>query len=355
MKKIIALVAMTMLVSGVATGQKTQKFTADKNNEYGLTYSLPLTVVDFEVTACHTVSKAGPYAKYAKKYLGITDVISEDSRTWQLVDVKMSERGEADHAHKYLMQFKSGQTPFIICSDDGRLLAINDDSVTEQTKSEEDGNKREKRHSTPAMSALTGDILASQSTAKRAELAAQQIYKIRQSRNDYMTGEADQMPDGEALKIIMKRLDEQEAALTEMFTGSSTTEQITRTFTFTPDGEDGREVICRISDLNGVVEKDDLSGEPVYASFKTVDAPVMPVNDKGEEKKLPKDAVIYNIPGRVNVVVTYQGEKKLDQNFDCAQVGIQFGLDPDRFADKKQPAYLRLSPATGGIVEMGVK
>ena len=56
--------------------QTTQKFTAAKHNEYGLVYSLPVTHVRIMVEAEKTVSKAGPFYKYAKKYLGIDNVVA---------------------------------------------------------------------------------------------------------------------------------------------------------------------------------------------------------------------------------------------------------------------------------------
>ena len=54
-------------------------------------------------------------------------------------------------------------------------------------------------------------------------LIAKEIYNIRESKNALVRGQADNMPkDGEQLKIMLANLEEQEAAMTEMFSGTLT-------------------------------------------------------------------------------------------------------------------------------------
>lgn len=53
-----------------------------------------------------------------------------------------------------------------------------------------------------------------------AELVAKEIYNIRESKNALVRGQADNMPkDGAQLKLMLDHLDEQEQAMTEMFSG----------------------------------------------------------------------------------------------------------------------------------------
>ena len=42
-----------------AAAQQTKLLTAEKHNEYGLVYTLPVTALDIEVTAVREVKKAG--------------------------------------------------------------------------------------------------------------------------------------------------------------------------------------------------------------------------------------------------------------------------------------------------------
>ena len=94
--KIQGLILASLAVavcSTVASAQSTQKFTAAKHNEYGLTYSLPTTHLRVTVEAEKTVKKAGPFYKYAKKYLGTDDVVTKDSQEWDLKTVDVASYG----------------------------------------------------------------------------------------------------------------------------------------------------------------------------------------------------------------------------------------------------------------------
>ena len=64
------------------------------------------------------------------------------------------------------------------------------------------------------------------STAKMAELVAKEIYNIRESKNALVRGQADNMPkDGAQLKLMLDNLEEQERAMTEMFSGTYNREE----------------------------------------------------------------------------------------------------------------------------------
>ncbi len=341
-----------------ATAQETQKFTAAKHNEYGLVYSLPVTHFDIEVTAEKIVSKAGPYYKYAKKYLSIDNPITADAQRLRLKDVVITPYGVADENNKYLVQFKKGSSPFMMLSSSGLPLAINREISTDVASMTTDKKNPVQKAVSPTdafASVLPGELLVSESTAKRAEMAATMIYKIRESRTALITGEAEQMPpDGEAMKLVMKQLDEQESALMALFVGTQTTETITKHIHFVPSEELSRKVLFRVSDFNGIVGPDDLSGEPVYATLKITQRGELPVNEKGETKKLPKGAVMYNIPGEAQVTLEYKNTKISSGLYQVAQYGIQFGLDPDMFCDKKAPSYAIFYPETGAIKEIGL-
>ena len=62
--------------------------------------------------------------------------------------------------------------------------------------------KNAKQLSTQDLLPLTQDYMMAGSTAKMAEGAAKQIYTIRESRLNLLTGEVDHMPDGEAMRIM---------------------------------------------------------------------------------------------------------------------------------------------------------
>ena len=204
-------------------------------------------------------------------------------------------------------------------------------------------------------SVFTEDMVASESLMKRAETAAAKIFELRESRNDLVSGNADQMPpDGASLKLMLDELNRQEQTLTAMFVGTTQLETRVVRFDYEPKKDVDGEVVFRVSDVNGIVDSNDLSGEPVYITVKTTQKGELPVDDKGKEKELPKGAVMYNIPGLATVTLTYDGNMLAREQMEVAQFGVQFGLDPKIFVDKKQPAYVVFHPESGSVKEIGV-
>ena len=160
-------------------------------------------------------------------------------------------------------------------------------------------------------------------------------------------------PDGKAMQIVMDNIAAQEAALTAMFLGTEQQSTDVVTYTYTPDEARTNDIIARLSQLKGIVDPDDLSGEPIYITVDVTDRGKLPVNEKGEAKKFPKGGVAYKIPGTAAVRIDFNGDRIYDKSIDMAQFGIVFGLDPGLFTDKKSPAYLLLDPVTGAIRELG--
>lgn len=353
----ILLLAMAMGVALSGNAQTTQKLVAAKHNEYGLVYSLPKTHFRIEVEAELTVKKRGEYYNYAQKYLGTSDVVTEDSQSWTLKGVRVTSYGVATKGNEYLMQFKAGTMPYLVVGENGMPLAINTESVKVEEWEAKEGTPLTASvlDNNGYASALSGELLASGSLAKRAENAANQIYKIRESRTNYAIGEADQMPpDGASMKLILDELSRQETALMAMFLGTTQTATAVRTFDYVPGDKDSKSVLVRISDFNGISTADDLSGEPLYLTLKIEERGKLPLDEKGLERVLPKGAVMYNIPGRARLTLTYEGKEWLSESFDVAQYGVEYGLNPLLFTDKKAPSYVKFSAITGGIIEMGL-
>ena len=346
-----------VLVLGASCGwaQATKVLTAEKANEYGLVYSLPTTALEVEVTAMHQVSKKGPYFAYAKKSIGTDKAVSEDSEKWQITDVKVRPYGVSDSGTQYLMQLKPGMPTFISVDANGMLLAINKEiaapSAVPVTPFAKDQVKWPSGNE--YLEYVDEDFVASKSSAKQAQLLAESIMEVRESKLALTRGTADAMPaDGKQMELMLASLGQQEAALTAAFTGSVTTEYVTRKFSFVPEA-DGKQVLFRMSDFAGFVDADDLSGDPVYIGVEILNQASLPLDAKGEPKKLPKNAVIYNIPGSAQVSLSCLDKKLFEKEIQMSQFGMTFGLDPALFTDKKEPSFAVFDPITGALLEIG--
>lgn len=341
-----------------APAQTTQRLTATKANEYGLIYSLPVTDIEITVETAHTKRTPGEFYNYARRHLAIDNAIREASTTVEVRSVTISTRGSANAANKWLVQFKSGSTPFMLLTPEGIPLTVNSDTPAETVQPdlpEAIPMQPSILETEIARQAMTQDMIRSSSTSKRAELAAARIFELRDMRSEILSGQSDNPPaDGQAMKLVLDNLAGQEEALTAMFAGTEQNWTTVSTLSLRPDslGIDN-EVVARISPFDGVLDADNLAGAPLSVSVAVTARGSLPLNEKGETKRFPKGGFAYQIPGTAMVTVSYQGREIASAEVSLAQLGVTFGLDPGLFTDKKTPSQLRLDPATGAIVLLG--
>lgn len=340
-----------------AHGQQTRIVTAENFNEYGLVYSLPTTAVSVEITARHTIRTAGSFHQYAKKYIGTSDVVSENSEFWEITDVRMSTYGVVEQgADIYRIQLKAGSPVFISVWDNGMIASVNKEDFINREQKVSDRNTGvgiKGIRTDEYLSYVDEDFLAAQSLAKRAQMLAENLQELREVRLGLTRGTAETVPtDGRQLEVMLSSLNQQEEILMRAFTGAEQTETVTRTFTFVPR-ENGREVLTRLSDFAGFVDSDDLRGAPVYITTEITREGEIPVDDKGQTKSMPKDAVVYCLPGAAEITVSCGGRKLAAEEFEFAQYGVKFGLNPALFTSKKDPAYAIFNSATGAVSEIG--
>ena len=340
-----------------AAAQKTEKLTASKGNDYGLVYTLPKTAVDITVETETTVKARGEFANYARMRLGIDNAVTEPSTRVTVKSITIGTRGVPDSDNRWIAQFKPGSTVSILLDEGGIPLAINADAV-------EGAQPRELPKAVPmpvspldkpvAQQVLTQEMIRSTSLSKKAELAAQRIYELREQRNELISGNVDNMrADGASLKVALDALAEQEEALTAMFAGTTLTGTQVSTFSFVPSSHEVADsVVARISPVDGITDSDDLRGIPLTVSIRVISRGELPVNDKGEAKKFPKGGVAYNIPGAAEITVSFGGKVMGTKTVDLAQLGTTFGIDPDLFTHKKSPMQATFSPITGALLSL---
>ena len=347
---------LTTLILGMtllASAQDVVQLRPEKFNDYALNYYLPKTVTEIEFVASKTTRKAGEYYQYARKYLGISDVITEDSETWHLESATITSRGEANTDERYQLTFKAGQTPYIFVSEEHTILSVNTAPDTNITTTATAANQ-DVINDIDSSKALSSDILMSGSIAKMAEMAAKQIYRIRESRMDILTGDADNMPaDGESLRIVIEQLEQQEQALTALFEGTTSVEYVTQKMVYTPTDNVENQVILRFSEHLGFVDASDLCGAPIYLSVDVTERGEYPLDNKGVVKKVPKGALAYNIPGKIDISLHFDSKTLAREELSVAQLGVVFGLDPALLSRKKERTYVVFDPTTGGITQIG--
>lgn len=357
----ILLLSAMSLAPLTVNAQQAQRLSATKANDYALVYNLPKTMLRVVLEAEVTVKKPGEFYKYAPKYLNVSNPITKESHSVRLLSAAIGSYGVQDTDESYSIQFKSGYPVFVALDEAGLPLAINTEEVAEpdiMTFPEAIKAKPTPLETPAARQVISEEMLQSQSTAKRAELAAQAIFAIRQTRSDLITGQADNMPpDGKSLQLMLDNLQAQEEALVAMFLGTTSVSTQVESFVVNPDpladSDKSRVTVARLSAVNGIVDSGDLSGSPVYLDLSVVSRGEYPVNEKGQTLTFPKNGIPYRIPGELQATVLYDGDIYASRKLAASQLGIVYGLAPNSFTDKKAPVYIIYDSSTGAILRQG--
>lgn len=351
MKKIFALI-FVMAFSGFSLSAQTEVVPYRPGvTDNGITYFLPETGLHVTVTAVKTIHVPGEFSRYAERFLRIKNIPQTRHEEWKITDIAVTPYGCANKNQAYTIRLKSKTSaPLVSLSADGRLLAVNAAASEPTGLSQPSVKKMEEKTLNPS-DFKTEAILSAGSTAKMAELTANEIYDIRENRSLLTKGQADFMPkDGEQLRLMLKELDEQERGLLCLFNGTSSTESHVFTFDFIPSGEVEHDVLFRFSKHLGMVDSDDLAGEPYYIDVKDLHTLPAVAEQPGKAKKEVED-LRYIVPGRASVIIFGPDSEMYSAQIPLAQFGRVEHLGRDLF-NKKFTTKVLLSPETGGILKI---
>lgn len=182
------------------------------------TLVVTLDVVTEDVTV-------GPYARYAQKLLGMRAPLVAKSTT-------------------------------TIASADIELAAVEHYVA---------GGRCAKKEVTSVVTPLPVDASASGvlPAEMAAEQAAKQIFEIRRTRREMISGDLGEGLFGAGLEVALNRLDLEEQGYLELFMGRTTTTRESREFEVAIESGVERYIVCRYSPQVGVVDSSDLTAEPI--------------------------------------------------------------------------------------------
>ena len=313
----------------------------------GAIYYLPKTAIRITMQIEKTTYTPGEFCRYADKYLRLKDVSSEPSVSYRITTIRQEATSVIDISKGFAVKFDPKTVAAnISLSDEGVLLAINatPKPIPLQPKfvpspQPEIVNPRQ---------FMNEEILAAGSTAKMAELTAQDIYEIRESRNLLVRGQADNMPkDGAQLRLMLNQLDMQDRSLTSLFAGITVKDTTEHSFTIVPNQETNQELLFRFSQKLGLVTNDDLAGEPYY--IKIVNLHSVPMADLEAKKKQKQEQGIYiNVPGKMKSTIFDTTNEIVTNEFPAAQFGNVELLSGALF-NKRYTTHLWLNPVTGAV------
>ena len=325
----------------------------------GAVYFLPKTAVRVTVEVEKTSYTPGDLCQYAERYLRLRDVSPTPSVGYRITAIRQEPVAVADTTKRYAVKFDPRTSATNIrLSDDGVLVGINTEVRGEKQEVRDytqPKNNSLTSHSSPLTSKLnprqfmSEDALAAGSTSKMAELIAQDIYEIRDSRNQLVRGQADNMPkDGEQLRLMLNQLNLQDRALTSLFAGTTVSDTTRHTFLIVPDKPMAREVLFRFSQKLGLVDVDDLAGVPYYINIEDLSTVPAPESVDPKKKLKPVSGIFVNVPGRLRSVISDAQRQVIASEFPAGQFGNVELLSGSLF-NKRYTTRLWLNPLSGAI------
>lgn len=330
----------------------------------GAAYYLPKTAINVSITTEKTTYTPGELCQYADRYLRITGISDKESTFYTITSATLSTEGLPDASKLYHILFATNSVaPLVTLTESGILQAINTTVPKTPVADVVPVAPVQTRKALQARSYMTEEMLMTGSKAKLAELVAKEIYAIRESKNLIMRGQSEYMAkDAESLKIILSGLQEQEEALTQLFTGTTTVEMTTETYQVIPEGDADRVILGRFSRKLGLLHGDDLAGAPLYIDIHSKqvvpDSLEQSVVEATKAKKGKKakgenrqDGLVYNLPGKAEVKVYTSTQTLVEEVLSLAQLGHTETLSSTLLTKKKDIKVI-LDPVTGALLHV---
>ena len=328
----------------------------------GFYYALPQTVLKVDLLIEKITQKKGPLSEYTQEYLGTADYIADNNVSYRLIHAEVDQLTEVDPDHVYYVQFPAARpkdakpmgfslTPMgTLASFDiesGRQVNAVETEI-QQTIFVADGEtdfsyyadyNRMKKVDT-IIRKITIDTVTidrflfktswvDKSQKEKANEAAMQIAKIRESRFNLITG-YQEVNYGESMKYMDQQLKMLERKYLELFLGKEVKTIETQTVYFTPTKENSSKTLFKGSDGS------------------TIEVKVTPSGSTGILAPTPlqkQDNIYYRVPETAIVEIMENGNIQNSRRMPVNQFGIVAAAPLNK-------TRLQFDPQTGSLIKI---
>jgi len=363
----------------------------EQGNEYqdfAATYALPRTTLHVKVVAEKLVTKPGPFAAYAERYLGIAKVPTRETNEWSISSVCISSSGEKDPGQIYRISSEgASRADRIQLDSEGVLLGVNlspetvlrpglkdiyisqagdlvipgysDLTLRKNTEPMLDTSYQMVRTDTSFIRLpILKEQISTKTLMNQAEEAANVIMTLRERKYHLMNGEfvieegLIPLPDGPGLTIMFEEMTKLENDYVSLFIGRTMTETKTFDYSFTPGNQNTKEVsdLFSFSSFSGVLPAGNSNGDPVKLTVNPITefaGQADNVNSDYSGEDTAGKGLAYRLPGKANVTVSRDSEELVKKTLLIAQYGVVKFLPQLLLA---QPdIMIRMHPELGSI------
>ena len=308
-----------------------------------IVYSLPITTIHLVVEAEHQSFIAGPYARFAQKYLGV-EAKTESGEYYKIKSIEMIPYIEADPSLNISLNLgnqRHASANFLEMINQGLIIWSDSYAGKEQKmyypqlKSEEIfaksvsapnlANESSTLYRTVQTESGTERVAVRQSQTversleSKAEEVASQIFNLRAKRLNIITGDTDATFSGDAMRAAIEEINRLEDEYLALFFGKVKEDVQRASFDVIPVKNNERQIYIafRISELVGLLPAGNLSGRPIVLEL---------ITEAGSTEyslggATTKDAVLYRKPVMVNARLMDGQELLLQSRLPIYQLG----------------------------------
>lgn len=344
----------------------------------GIIYSLPRTVINVSLVVNKIQKTRGPYAEFAEKYLGISEIITNNSTEYQLKKISLSTTSEPDPEQFYFVELKhksSGKKKSIELhlSEAGLLqdapgvlksrshnMVENDMHPTTQNAFTDILNPSYYEHMDTVIRSVKADtttrelkvfrkITSEKDPEQKAKEAADLIIELDEYKLNLLSGDQE-VGFGTNLLYMCNQLEAMKVEYLALFKGITSITPTTYHYSFIPNsGETSQDItLCGFSKQNGITE---ISGPGNYAITLHLESQGITKSISGyiKSNKPRRDNLrgfSYRIPDYAKVTVTEGGQTRMETVLGINQLGFIFSVPAGNLSS------IQLYPATGCIKQV---
>jgi len=307
-------------------------------------YALPKTSIKINAEAICEVFTAGPYAKFAPKYLGF-EVPVEDKVSYSLKSLEMEYYVEADAAKTFTVTLKDAKSAsnFLSMTSTGLIAMFENNaaaSVPWRFGAKARHHQFADRGHEPVLAKETTTFYRSVRTEsgfervpvqqsqvveknmeRRAEETANAIFTLRKRRMEMITGDGDGF-SGDAMRAALEEINRMEQEYLSLFTGKSSFDTQTAGFEVIPDPAQSQQlyVAFRFSESQGLLMRDNVTGRPIVLELVQTDSGKLSATNANDTDKGRR--VSYRIPEVMTVRLSDLHTVLLERRVPVYQFGV---------------------------------
>lgn len=324
------------------------------NSKKGIYYSLPRNYIKIEITVDETQLIKGPYADYAEKYLGLTNVIKNNSTVYEISGFSVYAVAEPDPEQYYFVEIPKNSTQLaknfsIQLSEAGTILnscngtpenqlekrsfsaKVEENIYPDIFKSYTDLNLFEKVDTiiekTDTIEKITfRRSYVAKSPEQKAKDAADFIIKVKENRFNLISGFQEVNYDKETFKIMDEELESLENEYRKLFTGITFIRKKTYTFKYLPSPDKTHESLplLKFSKVKGVMDVENSYGDALYLTISKlgITDSLQAYSQNKMDVKSKSHGFYYRIPDYADVILYFNDVTHIEERLLIPQYGV---------------------------------